>query len=79
MALTATLDKASYKPGDVMTLTVVSDKRVTSSTVDVQAAGEDVKVTTTVQTGVTVADSTVSRAWLLKSDDGKTAVYTATA
>ena len=77
MALTATLDKPQYAPGDLMTLTVVSDKRLVSDTIDVQAAGDDAKVTTIVQAGVTVTDP--NRTWTVQSDDGKTAVYTATA
>lgn len=78
MALTLTLDKPAYAPGDTMTLTAVSDKRVQSDTIDVQAAGDDAKVTTTVQAGIKVSDST-GRVWTVKSDDGVTAVYTATA
>lgn len=75
--LTATLDKTSYNPGDTITLTVTSDKRITATVVDVQAGGEDVKVTTTVQTAVTVTDT--ARKWTVKSDDGKVAVLTSTA
>jgi hypothetical protein len=78
MALTAALDKSSYNAGDTMTLTVVSDKRLSSDTIDAQAGGEDVKVTTTIQTGVAITDSS-GRTWTLKSDDGKTAVYTSKA
>lgn len=77
MALVATLDKTSYAPGDTMTLTVISDKRQTSSTIAVVAGGETVNVTTTVQTGVTVTDS--ARTWTLVSDDGKKSVYTSKA
>lgn len=78
MALTATLDKASYNAGDTMTLTVVSDKRVSSVSLAIASAGDNATVTTTVQAGVTVKDST-GRNWASKSDDGKTAVYTAIA
>lgn len=78
MALTATLDKSGYKPGDKMTLAVVSDKRLQSTTISVAAGGETVKVTTTVQLPVSLTDST-GRVWTAGADDGKTAVYTATA
>lgn len=78
MALTATLDKPAYNPGDTITLTVVSDKRLQTSQIDVEAAGDDAKVTTTVQAGIVLTDPS-GRKWTVKSDDGKTAVYTATA
>ena len=78
MSLTLSLDKASYTPGQTMTLTAVSDKRLQSSTIDVQAAGDDAKVTTIVQAGITVSDST-GRVWTVVSDDGKTAVFTSQA
>lgn len=79
MALTATLDKAIYSPGDTATLTIVSDKRIAgSTTLDIVTAGEDFKVGITVFAPVRIADST-GRVWTQKSDDGKTAVYTATA
>lgn len=78
MALTATLDKASYAPGDTMTLTVVSDKRIQTAVIDIQSAGDDAKVTTTVQSGIVLTDP-AARKWTIVSDDGKTAVYHATA
>lgn len=78
MSLTANLDKATYNPGDTMTLTVVSDKRLQSTALDIQSAGDDAKVTTTVQAGVTVTDPS-GRKWTVKSDDGHTAIYTSTA
>lgn len=52
-------------------LTVVSDKRVVS--VQVSAVGET--ATATGRFGVKLTDT--DRTWTLKSDDGKTAVYTA--
>jgi len=58
MSLTATLDKASYAPGDTITLTVVSDKRQTNTSADVQAAGEDFKIGILVQSGVKIIDTT---------------------
>lgn len=78
MALTASLDKASYAPGDTITLTIVSDKRVQSSTLDIASAGDDAKVTTIVQAGIVLSDP-AGRKWTVKTDDGKTATYTATA
>lgn len=77
MSLSATLDKASYAPGDTITLTVVSDKRITNTALDVKAGLEDFKVNITIQSGVWISGD--SRVWNLKSDDGKTAVYTAVA
>jgi hypothetical protein len=79
MTITATLDKpAGYNAGDTMTLTVVSDKRLQTDTIDVASAGEDATVTTTVRAGFTYTD-TLGKKWTVKSDDGKTLVLTATA
>lgn len=78
MTLTLSLDKASYNPGDTMTLTIVSDKRLRSDVLDIQSAGDDAKVTTTVQAGIVITDPAL-RKWTSKSDDGKTAVFTAIA
>jgi hypothetical protein len=78
MALTATLNKATFVPGETMTLTVVSDKRLQSSILDVLAAGDDAKATVTVLAGIVLTDP-AGRKWAVASDDGKTAVFTATA
>lgn len=77
MSLTATLDKPVYAPGATVTLTVVSDKRLTSAIIPVTAAGEGANATLTVCAGVFITDP--QRPWTLVSDDGKTAVFTATA
>jgi FKBP-type peptidyl-prolyl cis-trans isomerase 2 len=73
MALTATLDKTKYAPGDAGILTVVSDKRVTSTDLNIAAAGETLKVTVTVVSPVTV---TATLATTLISDDNVTSKYT---
>lgn len=76
MALTASLDKpAGYKTGDTITLTIVSDKRIETDVLDLQAAGEDAKVTTIVQLGFVLSDPR-ARTWTTVSDDGKTVVLT---
>lgn len=90
---TATLDKTSYTAGDLMTLTVVrsaTDVQTGSETVTTVVTASDgtaftitagpVDVTTTVSVATTLAVSdNGSRAWTAVSDDGSTAVYTATA
>lgn len=65
--LTASVD-LSKSP---IELTVVSDKRLVS--VQVSAVGETATATGTFPIRLTDAD----RTWKLKTDDGKTAVYTA--
>jgi hypothetical protein len=65
--LTATIDLTKTP----LELTVVSDKRVVS--VQVSVLGET--ATATGKFPVKVTDS--NRTWTLKTDDGKTAVYTA--
>jgi hypothetical protein len=65
--LTASVD-LSKSPAE---LTVVSDKRAVS--VVVSAVGETATATGTFPVRLTDAD----RTWKVKSDDGKTAVYTA--
>jgi hypothetical protein len=78
MSLTATRDKDVYQPGDLITLTVTSDQRIKSTPLDIVAAGEDVKVTISVQTGVTLTDPT-GRKWTVKSDDGYVQILTSPA
>lgn len=85
MALHAELDKSSYEPGEVMTLTITTavdernrDKPVTAH-VNVEGVG-DFEVTGKIDLPdalITVADS--ARVWQKKTDDGVTAIYTATA
>ena len=65
--LTATIDLTKTP----IELTVMSDMRVVS--VQVSAVGET--ATATGRFGVKLTDT--DRTWALKSDDGKTAVYTA--
>lgn len=79
MALSYTLDKPNgYNPGDLITLTVVSDKRLQSQSFPISSAGDNATVSLIIQQGITLMDST-GRKWTSKSDDGKTAVFTATA
>lgn len=85
MALNVSLDKTTYAPGDVMTLTVTtgpgdreSSKTVTG-TVHVDGL-IDATFNATValpNKAVTVTDP--ANVWTVTSDDGNTAVYTATA
>jgi hypothetical protein len=76
--LALSFDKPSYGPKDVRTLTITSDARITLDTVTVDA-GPAGKGSGTVQlvAPITITDST-GIVWVLKSDDGKTAVYTYT-
>lgn len=89
MPLTVTLDQAVYSPGDPMVLTVVCppaerDRYVeTPFTVSVNVPGvgsADVSANLREQ----VADAPVNvvdleRTWTLRSDDGETAIFDATA
>lgn len=78
MALTGTLDKTQYDPGNTMTLTVhraVAERPVTVTITE--ADGATATVTAEVREPLTVSDP--DRTWAVKSDDGSTAVYTSTA
>lgn len=81
MSLTATLDKASYSPGETMTLTAVSSpSRTTDFTVTVNnpmfgSANASGQATAP----LTVTDTDTAHTWALQSDNGTTAVWTATA
>lgn len=78
MALTATLDRATYAPGDRMTLTVHRGVAGTPTNVTVvETGGSTVAVSATTVSPLTVTDA--SHTWAKASDDGTTAVYTATA
>src|SRR5688572_30897009 len=75
-AVTATLDRATYAPGDTMTLTVdysvPAESRVAAAvTLDVLGASRQATVAAPVMR-LTVADP--DRAWSQVSDDGATAV-----
>lgn len=90
---TAVLDKQEYNAGDTMTLTVArhaSDQQTVQETVTTVLTAADgsaqtitagpVPVTSTVSVATTVAVSDdASRTWAQVSDDGSTAVFTATA
>jgi hypothetical protein len=78
MALTATLDKATYAPGEKMTLTVTSDarKKAANIHVDVEGVGE-ADVTATIVARVVVTDT--ARTWTVVSDNGTVAKYEAIA
>lgn len=89
MAITAPFDRPVYNPGDQMTLTVVTgptDRDQYAETpvqvrVSVAGVGEaDVSAVLrqpAADTAVVVVDQ--ARDWTLTSDDGVTAVFTATA
>ena len=79
MALTLTLDKATYSPGDRVTLTATSTDRKQESTLSVASGAESVTATLTLVQGISLADSDTARVWTLESDDGTTTVWTATA
>jgi hypothetical protein len=83
---TATLDKATYAPGETMRLTVTySDpdaKPIKATIVLTDAAGNSsapVTVTTAITDPVTFTVTDPDRTWSLVSDDGRTAVLTAKA
>ena len=83
--VTATLDKSSYLPGEVMVLTVTyadSDVQPTNDTVTAtDAAGHSsAPVVTSVAYPLTITVTDDSgRAWSLLSDSGHVAVYRAVA
>jgi len=85
MALTASLDKTTYSPGDTMTLTVHTDPGdrqhtgTIAGTVHVDGLTDGTYTAQIVfpNKPITITDPAVT--WKLKSDDGTTAVYTATA
>ena len=82
--LSATLDKASYVPGELATLTVVYNGGNTKSNVvtitGTDQAGNAAQVTVVLsvvdRVALTVVDDS-GREWTLQSDDGSTAVFTA--
>lgn len=57
-----------------LTLTITSDKRKFSGKVTVNSAGDSAEATYSGTFPVTLVDS-AGRSWVLKSDDGTTAVY----
>jgi hypothetical protein len=76
MSLSVSLDKTHVAPGTTVTMTVVSDKRITTTSFPVGAGGETAEVTFSVQTGVTFGAGAPTTTAV--SDDGHTAVYTFT-
>jgi hypothetical protein len=84
--ISATLNKASYIPGELATLTVVYSDGDSSTTNTITVRGKDasgleavitVQYTVVDKVNLTVQDDS-GRVWTLQSDDGSTAVYTAT-
>jgi hypothetical protein len=83
--LSASLDKASYVPGEIAVLTVVYKGDATASNVvtitGTDQAGNAAQVTVMLnlvdRVALTVVDES-GRVWALQSDDGATAVFTAT-
>lgn len=78
MADGITLDKASYKPGDTITATVVLAARSKSDTLTFTTAAGNLTATTKLVADGTLTDS-LNHSWKLVSDDGVTSVYTTTA
>lgn len=85
MALTAKLDKATYAPGDTMTLTVktaTGERNVdVPVTVQVDVAGLGSATATAVvdKPPLPIVVTDPNRVWALVSDDETTAVYTSVA
>jgi hypothetical protein len=84
--VTATLDKPSYKPGDLVTLTVnytdPDTKTITVSVKVTDSEGHDADVgpITAIIDPLTVqASSSPAKTWTKISDTGTVAVFTATA
>lgn len=83
--LSATLNKASYVPGEVASLTVVySDGNTKSNVITITGrdqSGNQAQVTVSVSVvdriDLTVQDDS-GRVWSLVQDDGTTAIFTAT-
>jgi hypothetical protein len=84
--LSASLDKASYVPGETATLTVSynGDGEANVNTITVRgvdgagnAALVTVQLTVVDKISLSVVDDS-GRVWTLLSDDGSTAVFTAT-
>jgi hypothetical protein len=83
--LSATLNKASYVPGETAILTVVySDGDSNTNTITVRGKDSSgleavitVQFTVVDKVNLTVLDDS-GRVWTLQTDDGSTAVYTAT-
>lgn len=75
MSLNVKLSNATPAPGETVTMTVTSDKRlVAAPPFPVAAGGETVTVNFSVQTGVTIGAG--APATTKVSDNGSVAVYT---
>lgn len=85
MALAAQLDKTTYNVGDTMTLTVTTDPGEREPTnpitvhVDAGPLGTVDLTGTLVEPQIALSVTDPDRTWTAQSDDGTTAVYTATA
>ena len=84
--INATLDKTSYVPGEIATLTVVYNDADSGTTKNITIRGKDasgleavvtVQYTVVDRVNLTVTDDS-GRVWTLQTDDGSTAVFTAT-
>lgn len=81
----AALDKAAYRPGDVMTLTVTygdPDRQTLTITVvvtDTTGATGQATTQAVIDQGTVTVTSTPPRAWTKVSDNGTIAVFTAPA
>lgn len=78
----ATLDKPNYAPGETMRLAIeyTADRLITVTTV-IQDAGGNLSAPAHIEAlcGAVNVTSNPPRAWTLVSDDGSTAILTATA
>jgi uncharacterized protein YfaS (alpha-2-macroglobulin family) len=81
----AALDKATYKPGDTMTLTVTyadPDRQtltITTTVVDSTGNTAQATVAAVIDPATVAVTSTPPKAWTKVSDTGTVAVFTATA
>jgi hypothetical protein len=79
---TVTLDKASYTPGQLMTATVTYTAASTGLTLSANVTDINGNVVATASATIgasVVASSSPARTWTKVSDNGSTAVFTATA
>lgn len=85
MALAAQLDKTTYNAGDAMTLTITTDPGEREPTqpiavhVDAGPLGTADLTGTLDEPQIALTVSDPDRTWAVQSDDGATAIYTATA
>lgn len=77
MASSLTTDKTIYNPGEIITGTITRD--LVSITLPGTAGSDVLSVTIKEKVATTLGPDSTGRVYTLKSDDGTSAVYTATA